>query len=87
MGSVSANPASLRPAARSGRKRSFCSSEPNIVMPLNPIDWWTPIPIVREPFTWPIASNTRAYPVWESPFPPYSSGTWRPISPSSPRSR
>ena len=29
-------------------------------MPLRPIDWWTPMPIVSEPSTWPIASNTRA---------------------------
>ena len=60
MGSVSAKPASLRPMARSGRKRSFCSSVPNSAMPLMPIDWWTPEPIVSDPSTWPNASNTRA---------------------------
>ena len=75
MGSVSAKPASLRPDARSGRKRAFWSSEPNSTMPFMPIDWWTPIATVSDPSTWPIASNTRAYPVWESPCPPYSSGT------------
>ena len=42
-GSVSAKPASLRPLARSGRKRSFCSSVPNSTMPFMPIDWCTPI--------------------------------------------
>jgi hypothetical protein len=29
-------------------------------MPLKPIDWCTPMPIVSEPSTCPIASNTRA---------------------------
>ena len=42
-GSVSAKPASLRPLARSGSRRAFCSSVPNMTMPFSPIDWWTPI--------------------------------------------
>jgi hypothetical protein len=37
-GSVSANAASLRPAARSGRKRAFCSSEPYTAIGFIPID-------------------------------------------------
>jgi hypothetical protein len=59
-GSVSAKPASRRPAARSGSSRAFCSSEPKSTMPFMPIDWWTPRATVSDPSTWPKASKTRA---------------------------
>ncbi len=42
-GSVRAKAASLRPEARSGRKRSFCSSDPYRAIGFMPIDWCTPM--------------------------------------------
>ena len=59
-GSVSAKPASFRPAARSGRKRSFfCSSEPNKTIPFIPIDWCTPITTETVASICANVSNTR----------------------------
>ena len=58
-GSVSAKPASLRPAARSGRKRAFCSSVPNSTMPFIPIDWCTPMITESVASIWANTSDTR----------------------------
>jgi len=87
LGSVSANAASLRPEHRSGRKRDFCSSVPNRTMPFMPIDWCTPMTTDSVPSIWANSSDTRQYPVWVSPAPPYSSGTYSPSRPRSPSSR
>ncbi len=57
---MSANPASFLALARSGSQRSFCSSVPNMWMPLKPIDWWTPITIESVASIWANVSNTRA---------------------------
>ena len=60
-GSVSAIAGELATAdARSGRNRSFCSSEPNIAMPLKPIDWWTPRMIASVASISANVSKTRA---------------------------
>ena len=75
LGSVSANAASLRPEARSGRKRSFCSSVPKRTIPFIPIDWCTPMTTESVGSISAKASNTRQYPVCDRPWPPYSSGT------------
>jgi len=58
-GSVSAKAASFRPLARSGRKRSFCSSEPYSTMPFMPIDWCTPMITESVASIWAKFSDTR----------------------------
>ena len=58
-GSVSANAASLRPLARSGRKRAFCSSLPNSAIPFMPIDWCTPMITESVASIWANTSDTR----------------------------
>ena len=58
-GSVSAKAASLRPLARSGRKRSFCSSVPYSAMPFIPIDWCTPMTTLSVASIWANTSETR----------------------------
>ena len=85
--SVSPNPASARPATRSGSQRCFCSSVPNVRIGLMP----RPTPASRVmPIDWstrPSSSIATHSVVKSAPLPPCSSGTTSPNNPSSPIAR
>src|SRR5688500_19886379 len=81
-GSVRQNEASLGDSVRSPKYSFLTSSEPAIVTgaeasPLAPSDVWMP----EQPHD--SSSSMRAPSRWERPTPPYSSGTWVFIRPTS----
>ena len=83
-GSVRQNAAIISPVASLGSHLRFCASVPKRSRPLNPMDECAPRVTATEPSQVATSSMTRAYPVFDSPRPPYSCGT---INPKSPRSR
>jgi hypothetical protein len=82
-GSVRQNAATSSPVAQRGSQRCFCSSVPNSTIPLQPIDWCAPKYTASAGSVAPISANTRLNTVADAPNPPYASGMFRPMSPSS----
>ena len=69
--------------ARRGSQRFFCSSLPNSMIALQPIDWCADTSTAVEPHDWPIRSSTRLYDVIPRPSPPCSRGIVMPMTPRS----
>ena len=86
-GSVSPNAASLRPEARSGSQRCFCSSEPKRAIGIVPSEVWAATVIATDESIRVSSSTASAYETVSPPAPPCSSGIGIPISPSSAISR